>query len=189
MIEFAKHHMDMERIAYVAQFVSKDPVRFILHNLYVEKDGDDTIVTATDGRILATVTLRMELEPGFYKVLKCNKSTVWLDKLPDDIGTYPNWRAVVPKPEGKEFDVNGRRELCYAAALLGCYIDFDNTMKMEITGKMYITDRESPILVVGEWHTSVVMPVRSDKDAVTKAEEYVEQYWREKIAKEMEGVQ
>ena len=187
MIEYTKRFTDTERISYAIKFLSKDPSRFVLQHLHVTEDGQTMV--ATDGRVMTTVTLQCGMEPGLYKVLKSTKSLIWLDKLPEDAGVYPRWQAVMPAEDQfeRKFTVRRRRELCYVAALFGCYIDFDETMKMEVTGIAHIKDGDNPVLVVGGWHRTVIMPVRNDMDAVVLAERDVEKYWREKIAKEMEG--
>jgi len=159
-------------IQWVARARGDDTTRMILTYLHVNKTGD---IVATDGRRLHKATVKTDkLEPGLYRVLKTG-AVVWLDKMPDDTGKYPDYDIVIPKTTDIEETVNCSDtsnvlfSSCVAAnkasgggVYNAAYID--DAIPAGMTWgdiKFQGIDKLSPLVVIHDIGTAVIMPMRT----------------------------
>jgi hypothetical protein len=96
-------------LSFLARAVSDDLTHYVMNQIYVEPSEIKGLKgVATDGRRLHIVDPFdglagiLGLSPGYWKVIKNSKRTVWITRLDDSETTkwdFPNYRAVIPEGE------------------------------------------------------------------------------------------
>jgi len=159
-------------VQWVAKARSDDTTRMIITYLHVSKTGD---IAATDGCRLHKATVDTDkLTSGLYRVLKTG-AIMWLDKMPDDTGKYPDYDQVIPKTMEQEETIenNKHNEILFAACVAASkasgggiynagYMD-QAIPSDKFSGKITFrgTDNLSPIVVQHDIGTAVIMPLRT----------------------------
>lgn len=161
------------QVASLLKVMSKDEMRPVLCNGYVDKWGDDTVLVATNGYVFAALYLDTEdAEPLVGKMIRREAFERWYklatgkDRLTthelvrlsaDDYahngnyasGEYPKWQQIVPSDVG-----HSQYEMIFDANLAKSLQDLEEAdgMKWELTGKL------SPMLSRTEKGTYILMP-------------------------------
>jgi len=168
MIELKK-----TQVGALLKVISKDEMKPILTNAYIDKWGDDTVLVATNGYVFAALYLDTEdAEPLVGKLIRREAFEKWYklatgkDRLTtqelvrlssDDYaqhgayaeGTYPEWKKIVPEGIGES-----QFEMIFNADFVKVLQDLEDAegMKWELTGKL------TPMVSRTEKGTYLLMP-------------------------------
>jgi len=167
---------DFSRMKAVLACVSKDATRPAINKVRVEKDGDDVIVTTTDGTRLRSDRFHIKAEAGLYDIKTSNAKAIFMAQSNEGL-VYPNHRQAFPSADPQHaYALNGKgpRFVLWAASALGCYVD----PKLVALGEdeavtLYvqkIRPNLSPVLVKNKSTTLVVMTFRMDPRLSSKIE-------------------
>jgi len=161
----------LDAVRWVCRARSDDDKRLIINYLSVNKDGD---IAATDGYRLHKATVKTDKLPaGIYRVLKTG-AVVWLDKMPDSVGKFPDYEAVIPKTADHEETIehNEHNEILFAACVAASKASGGGTYNAgymdqaipadKFSGKITFlgTDKLAPIMVQHDIGTAVIVPLR-----------------------------
>jgi len=161
------------QVGALLKVISKDEMKPILTNAYVDKWADDVVLVATNGYIFCALYLDTEdATPLIGKLIRRDAIEKWYklatgkDRLDtralvrlsgDDYaqhgeyqsGTYPDWKKVIPNGVGES-----QFKMIFDANLAKVLQDLEESdgMEWELTGKL------SPMLSKTEHGTYILMP-------------------------------
>lgn len=83
---------DRTRALYwVAKAQARIETRYAINAIEITK----TTITATNGRCLHTVTMKTNIPPGLYRVIKARKTEMHI-VLDTEAGNFPKWEDIIP---------------------------------------------------------------------------------------------
>jgi hypothetical protein len=167
---------DFDRLRSVLACASKDSTRRAITRVLVEKDEEGVTVIATDGRRLRTDRFNLEFDVGLYDIKICSGKSVFLSESAEE-GGFPNHRQVIPSSDSEHAYAlrgSGKQFVLWATAALGCWLDpklvelgEDEEMSLFIQRD---TPALSPVLLVNDTTTLVIMPIQVDQPWVREVE-------------------
>lgn len=175
LIEMTKQKNNINpftRMKRLLECVSSDPTRAVLQRVKVEKEGEQTRITATDGRRLRSDLFDLQAAEGVYDIRANTATQVLLTKNKERL-RFPNWRQVLPREE-KAWALKGcgKNFVLWAGSSLGCRIDpklVSVTENEEIT--LFIQREEpalNPVMLKNDTTIHIIMPVRVDEPWVAE---------------------
>ena len=169
-------------LVWVAAARSDDETRAILNTVLIERDGLNCLIVATDGRRLHVHTFDpgmfdddiQMIEPGMYEVITKTAKLIVIAPA-EDVGTYPNWRKIVPEFKPTLTDFLNSRSISKIAIRTGVLmatdfvqeaIGFGHGRKKDETAVVtYGTpDKDGPFIIEHDLGKAIVMPLRMEDD-------------------------
>lgn len=168
-------NLNKKQVGALLKVMGKDESRAILTSVYIDKWGDDTVLVATNGYIMAILQLdpedaeplvgkmiRREAIERWYKLAtgKSRLNTMELVQVSSDdyaqhgeyqTGEYPRWQSVVPSGVA-----DGADEIAFNADLAKTLQDLDGSegLMWTVYGKL------RPLMANTDNGTYLVMPVK-----------------------------
>ena len=167
--------MNKKQVGALLKVMGKDESRAILNSVYIDKWGDDTVLVATDGYVMAILQLdpedaeplvgkmiRREAIERWYK-LATGKSRLTTQELVEvasedygqhgsyQEGTFPDWTKVVPSGVA-----DGAQEIGFNADLAKVLQDLDGSDGLLWT----VYGRLQPLMANTSNGTYLLMPMK-----------------------------
>jgi hypothetical protein len=167
---------DFDRLRSALACASKDSTRRAITRVLVESDEEGITIIATDGRRLRTDRFNLEVTAGLYEIKLNTGKRVFLSESSEE-GGFPNHRQVVPSsaPEhAYALRGTGKQFVLWATSALGCWLD-PKLVELGEDEKVSLfiqrdTPELSPVLLVNDTTTLVVMPIQVDQPWVREIE-------------------
>jgi hypothetical protein len=167
---------DFDRLRSALACAAKDSTRRAITQVLVEKDKEGITVIATDGRRLRTDRFNLDVEAGLYEIKLNTGKRVFLSESSEE-GGFPNHRQVIPartQEHAYKLRGSGKQFVLWATSALGCWLD----PKLVALGEdeeisLFIqrdTPELSPVLLVNDTTTLVIMPILVDQPWVREIE-------------------
>jgi hypothetical protein len=165
-----------DRLRSVLACASKDSTRRAITRVLVEKNEEGVTVIATDGRRLRTDRFNLEVTAGLYEIKLNTGKRVFLSESAEE-GGFPNHRQVIPSSHHEHAYAlrgTGKQFVLWATAALGCWLD-PKLVELGEDEKVSLfiqrdTPELSPVLLVNDTTTLVVMPIQVDQPWVREIE-------------------
>jgi hypothetical protein len=167
---------DFARLRSALACASKDATRRAINQVLVESDEDGITVIATDGRRLRTDRFNLDVMAGLYEIKLNTGKTIFLSESSEE-GGFPNHRQVIPDRDSKHAYAlrgTGKQFVLWATSALGCWLDpklvelgEDEEISLFIQRD---TPERSPVLLMNDTTTLVIMPIQVDQPWVREVE-------------------
>jgi hypothetical protein len=167
---------DFDRLRSALACAAKDSTRRAITQVLVEKDEKGITVIATDGRRLRTDHFNMEGMAGLYEIKLNTGKSIFLSESSEE-GVFPNHRQVIPDSDSEhayKLRGTGKQFVLWATSALGCWLD-PKLVELGEDEKVSLfiqrdTPECSPVLLVNDTTTLVVMPIQVDQPWVREIE-------------------
>lgn len=177
-------HPLFKGLTWVACARSSDETRVAICHVFVEKNGTEWRLVATDGRRMHIHEFDAGLfdtdidglEPGLYEVVAKSSKFIVVAKSEElELKAYPNWRQVVPDFTPTRTDTFDARTLSKIGIRTGVLLASDFAADAIGFGSGYKKDDSvcvtygsagngSPFVITHELGKAIVMPMKLDDD-------------------------
>ena len=165
--------VDAAKFMFICKAVSTDEIRFFMNFIYCE----DNKLISTDGRRLHILELGDNPygfnDKTFYKALKMSAKTVWIAEITSEMGTFPNYKRIIPKGDNTtiKFQMNSGtynknlnyiniakliREISEKFAINFAFLE---DLVKNVEWKVQISEGQKAFKFIHEDLTAVIMPM------------------------------